>query len=550
MLKNQNFKIALYIRVSTEEQAFNPEGSVKSQEQRLREAVAWKNQKSNFGEIAGVYIDVGISAKDMRRPKLQKMLADMVAKKINLILVTDIARLSRNNRDFLSMWDMMHDHRCSFMSLKEDFDTTTAAGEMLLFQIMNFAQFERKQTSERVKANMLARCGRGLYNGGPIALGYRLHPEKKGYLEIEEDQANIVRVAFHAFLREGSLAATASWLNEKGYRPKSHLQGGGHLMRSGQFTVDNLQAMLRNKVYLGIKVYTHKGETKEAKAVWDAIIDEATFNRVGEILDKNRFKLRGIKGNRHPYILSGINFCLKCGQAMSGKSATGRNGKVPYYEHTHATKCDSSLKVKRYQCQPHRVPARIAEPIVWQEFSRFIQSETFVKELMEKVKALHAQNDDLQERKRLTDKIKGHDSQLEALAERMAILPKNVSPVHLFKQMEKIEAAKRNLQDELLRIEDEDYENRLAPLETINAFRSYVKGHVLENPDFNVRRRILQRLIRKVEIGEDRLRLHWNLDKHHYEQALQTISTPLKEGVLFFQKNGSPRLTNGHPTRT
>ena len=72
--KNQNFKIALYIRVSTEEQAENPEGSIRNQEDRLRQAVAYKNSLGNFGEIKGVFVDAGISAKDMRRPKLQELL--------------------------------------------------------------------------------------------------------------------------------------------------------------------------------------------------------------------------------------------------------------------------------------------------------------------------------------------------------------------------------------------------------------------------------------------------------------------------------------------
>jgi site-specific DNA recombinase len=96
--------------------------------------VSWKNRKSSYGEIAGIYIDAGISAKDMRRPRLQDMLKAVRAGRINLIMVTEISRLSRNNRDFLSMWDMVSEFKCGFMSQREDFDTTTAAGEMLMFQ--------------------------------------------------------------------------------------------------------------------------------------------------------------------------------------------------------------------------------------------------------------------------------------------------------------------------------------------------------------------------------------------------------------------------------
>jgi len=291
MLKNKNFNIGLYIRVSTEEQAENPEGSIKNQEQRLREAVTFRNKHSNFGQIFNVYVDAGISAKDMNRPALQSMLIDMSAQKINLIMVTEISRLSRNNRDFLNMWDMMSEVKCSFMSLREDFDTTTAAGEMLLFQLMNFAQFERKQTSERVSANILARASRGLYNGGTIPLGYKKYYTKNGSLDIDEPHATTVRTAFEAFLREGSLSRAARWMNDNGYKAKAHLEGGGSRMRIGHFTVDNLQAIIRNKAYIGIKTYTQKGEVKEVKAVWEPIVDEMIFQRANEKLTKNHSRL-------------------------------------------------------------------------------------------------------------------------------------------------------------------------------------------------------------------------------------------------------------------
>ena len=170
------FKIALYIRVSTEEQAENPEGSIRNQEDRLRQAVEYKNTHANFGKICGVYTDAGISAKDMRRPKLQELLRAIRQKEIDLVMVTELSRLSRNSRDFIEMWDMMRAHGCRFTSLREDFDTTNAAGELVLFQLMNLAQFERRQTSERVEANIAARAARGLYNGGPVPVGYKSIP--------------------------------------------------------------------------------------------------------------------------------------------------------------------------------------------------------------------------------------------------------------------------------------------------------------------------------------------------------------------------------------
>lgn len=91
--QKQQFKIGLYIRVSTEEQAENPEGSIRNQEDRLRQAVAYKNCHGNFGEIKGVFVDPRISAKDMRRPKLKELLRAIRAKEIDLVMVTELSRL-------------------------------------------------------------------------------------------------------------------------------------------------------------------------------------------------------------------------------------------------------------------------------------------------------------------------------------------------------------------------------------------------------------------------------------------------------------------------
>lgn len=546
MLKNKNFKIALYIRVSTEEQAENPEGSIKNQEQRLREAVAYRNRQSSFGQITGVYTDAGISAKDMNRPRLQDMLRDIRLRNINLVMVTELSRLSRNNRDFLSMWDMMHEQNCSFMSLREDFDTTTAAGEMLLFQLMNFAQFERKQTSERVAANILARAGRGLYNGGSIPLGFKKNHEKSGYLEIDEEHAATVKLAFATFLKEGSLSRTARWLNDNGYRSKAHLEGGGNKMRLGHFTVDNLQIILRNKAYVGIKVYRQKGELKETKAVWEAIVEDVVFNRVNEMLTSNKSKLKPItEKTKHPYILSGVAFCMSCGDHMPGKSATGRIGKVAYYEHSWATKRESCLSKKTFKCDPHRLQAKKIEPLVWSEFCKFLDSKEFISGLMEKVKAIHGQNDEEQERKRLKAKVCGLNSQLEALAERLALLPKTVSPIPLFKQMEKLELAKKEHEERLLEVKELNLDQRLVPLATFETFAKFASKSLKETTDFNVRRMILQKFIRRVEIGVDSVKIYWNLDKIFYERELK-IKTPPKGGVFIKSANvGSQSLTFG-----
>ncbi|MGZ6311384.1 MAG: recombinase family protein [Bdellovibrionota bacterium] len=246
-------RIALYIRVSTEEQAENPEGSIRNQEERLKQTVAFKNQEGAFGEIVAVFIDRARSGKDTNRPELQKLLTAIAKHEVTLVMVSELSRLSRSIRDFSEIWELMQKSGCGFLSLREAFDTTTAAGEMVLYTVANIAQFERRQIGERVTANMNARAARGLYNGGSVPVGYRLIEGRPGFLEPDPDQAPMVAQAFRAFVHEGSLAATAKWLNAQGLKLKRRGQGGGCKARLGYFTTSNLHDLLRNKMYVGVQ---------------------------------------------------------------------------------------------------------------------------------------------------------------------------------------------------------------------------------------------------------------------------------------------------------
>src|SRR5258708_6648459 len=123
----QGYKIGAYVRVSTDEQGENPEGSLKNQEERLRDTVRYKNQDGSFGEIVSVFIDTK-SAKDTNRPELQKLFTAIRRKEVNLVLVTELSRLTRSVRDFVEIWEMMRALGCRLLSLRENFDTTTAAG--------------------------------------------------------------------------------------------------------------------------------------------------------------------------------------------------------------------------------------------------------------------------------------------------------------------------------------------------------------------------------------------------------------------------------------
>ncbi|MFM8314793.1 MAG: recombinase family protein, partial [Deltaproteobacteria bacterium] len=407
MSKISSHKIALYIRVSTEEQASNPEGSIKSQEQRLRQHIEFKNLDSNFGSVTAVFIDRGKSGKNTNRPELQRLLKAIREKEVDFVLVTELSRLSRSIKDFSEIWELMRSVGCGFQSLREQFDTTTAAGEMVLYTMANLAQFERKQTSERISANFKARAERGLSNGGSSPVGYKCHPVKKGYLVVVEEEAKIVRAAFKTFLEEGCLSKAGLSLNNRGYKLPRRRENGNRRARLGHFTIENLHDILKNPAYMGKRRAIINEEPKLVKAVWEPIISETTFNRVQAILKKNHRRYKSPSEGRYPYQLSGLLFCKSCGDRLCGKTAHGRIGKVAYYEHSWATRRQACLNKKIFSCNPNRILAKTLEHHVWEKVEELLKRPETGTDLINKAKEKHGKSSHVTEIKRVKNKLLG-----------------------------------------------------------------------------------------------------------------------------------------------
>lgn len=340
-------KIGLYLRVSTEEQARVQEGSLISQRYRLEEYVKSRNVvNEGWGRIIGIYIDEARSGKDTNRPQYQELLKSIESNIIDTVLVTELSRLSRSIRDFCDFWEFLKARDAQFLSLREQFDTTTAAGEMMMFSIMNFAQFERKQTAERVSANFLARAKRGLYNGGQPPLGYNPDPTNRGTLKINENEASHVKRICEIFLEQGTLRATVDQLNREGISTKKWVRKDGVTICHGKWTPARLWYLLRNRHYVGDREINKnyratkssqvpKGcEYQITKAKWDPILPTDLFEAAQKQLEFNKARYTRRPDRVFDYIYSGIVFCADCGEDLVGLSGTGRRGmKYCYYAH-------------------------------------------------------------------------------------------------------------------------------------------------------------------------------------------------------------------------
>ena len=508
-------KIGLYIRVSTEEQASNPEGSIKSQEQRLRTHADFKNLENPFGEVVRVFVDRAKSGKDTNRPELQKLLAAIASREITLVMVTELSRLSRSIKDFSQMWELMRVHGCGFLSLREQFDTTSAAGEMVMYTIANIAQFERRQTSERISANFEARAERGLFNGGSIPLGYVLDPNRRGHLAVDSEQADLVRLIFKTFLIEETLPATGRKLNKAGIALPKKRAAGGSKPRVGHLMPSNLHRILTNPAYMGVRIFkSGDSATRSVPACWDPIVSGEDFEKVQAILKRNQFTNKRAMSRRYPFLLSGLVECATCKDRMPGKSATGKCAKIPYYAHGWSQKKVAYNDKPRNPCAgPIRILANIVEPLVWEKVLHVLLQPARAKAILDRAHELHAKNDVSLDAARLKAKLGNVEAQLEALAEHLASIPKGVSPAPIFGQMKKLEENKALLREQVNELEQTRNDSAVpVDLQTYLAFSQALKSGIQKLGD-DAKADIIRQMVSKVEVFPESICIHFKVGK-------------------------------------
>src|ERR1700691_2320592 len=207
-------RCAIYTRVSTEyglEQEFN---SLDNQREASK-AYIKSQAHEGWRLIRDPYNDGGFSGGSMDRPALQKLLVDVKAKRIDVIVVYKVDRLTRSLADFAKLVETFDAHGVSFVSVTQSFNTTTSMGRLTLNVLLSFAQFEREVTGERIRDKIAASKKKGMWMGGVVPLGYRVEDRA---LHIVEDHAEIVRSLFRRYLEAGSVVRLKQQLDAEGVR--------------------------------------------------------------------------------------------------------------------------------------------------------------------------------------------------------------------------------------------------------------------------------------------------------------------------------------------
>ena len=273
-------RCAIYTRVSTEhglEQDFN---SLDAQREAGRAYVksqtheGWRLVKESFD-------DGGFSGGSLERPALQRLLAAIRSRLIDVVVVYKVDRLTRSLADFAKLVEIFDAHGVSFVSVTQSFNTTTSMGRLTLNMLLSFAQFEREVTGERIRDKIAASKRRGMWVGGIVPLGYEVRERK---LVVREDEAQTIRLIFERYLALGSLPALQRDLRERGMVTRRRTLSSGRTVGGVPLTNGPLAHILRNRVYLG--ELNHKGASYPGEHA--AIVTRALFDAVQEKLTANR----------------------------------------------------------------------------------------------------------------------------------------------------------------------------------------------------------------------------------------------------------------------
>jgi len=324
-------KVAIYLRVSTEEQV--KEGySLEVQEEYLREYA-----KREQHQVHNMYKDDGISGYSMERPALIRLLRDAKDNKFDLVIVYKLDRFSRNLRDLLNIVEELSAYGVGFKSATEPFDTTNSTGKLMFQQLGSFAEFERNRIKERVFPGMIKGVLAGHWQGARFApFGYRYIKEKQ-LLELIPEEAEIVKMIYSMYLAGETTSTITAHLYHQCYKTRTGIKFHAKLVCD----------ILKNKFYTGKIIwnrrhYSKKEKTKggygkgyrylpggvsdvvEGQGKHTPIVSDDDFKRVQLRLANNRKPIRRIF-NKHEHLLTGILRCGLCGSGYLGMTNTANH---------------------------------------------------------------------------------------------------------------------------------------------------------------------------------------------------------------------------------
>jgi len=473
-------KAAIYIRVSTQEQA--REGySIAAQQEKL---IAYCKAKNWL--IHDIYIDGGFSGGNIDRPALKKMLNQI--DRFDIALVYKLDRLSRSQKDTLYLIEENFlSNNVDFVSLSESFDTTTPFGRAMIGILSVFAQLERETIKERAKMGKEKRAKEGLWRGGGnVPLGYDFENNE---LIVNEYESIQIKEIFRLYLEGNGLKKIADILNSKGYKIKD----------KSKWTTTQVSRVLKNKTYAGYVEY----DEEYYPGIHEAIIDEDIFDKAQKII-KKRSKNKITKSK---YLLGGLLWCGYCGARLKPSWSSPGKNKSKFYFYI----CYSKAKSPPHMVKDANCPSQIwkmekLDKKVVDELMKLPLSVDRIKKAYDKDKKVIQTFEDVQV---LEEKIKELEGQINRL---MDLYQKGTIPISVISErIEKLHEEKETIQNNISDIKNiQTTQDDGIPIEEILALLNNFHK-IWSEATFEEKKVILNDLINKIMVSNEEIEIYWNL---------------------------------------
>ena len=467
--------IALLARVSTQEQARDGY-SIDEQISRMTDyckAMNWTGIRT--------YIDAGYSGATTDRPALQELIRDVQAGHVEKVIVYKLDRLSRSQKDTLALIeDVFLKNGTDFISLTENFDTSSPFGKAMIGILAVFAQLEREQIKERMDMGKQGRAKQGKWHGGgnrPTGYDYI-----DGSLVINEYEAMQIRELFDLFLNGHSLKSIERTFNEKGY-----------LRQGRKWTRHATVYALSCPLYAGL--ITYKGEYY--KGLHEPIISRETYDRASALLQQMADDFAQTKkyaGGSYKSLLSGLIVCGNCGAKYCIKNQYSRGKRLQYYSCYSRNKTNPQM-IKDPNCMNKNYRMEVLDGIILDEIKKLATDPAGIREI--------ARQPEQDKRAIIQAEINRIDEQRSRLADLYALGSFSVS--ELQSKIEPLNEAKRKLQTEL-----EALSRTAAQMPTEAAERLVSSfSDIIARKNKNEIRALVDTIISKIVIQGEDIQIYW-----------------------------------------
>jgi site-specific DNA recombinase len=346
---NGRVRCAIYTRVSTEQGLDQDFNSLDAQYE-ASQAYIRSQAHAGWSLVRMKYDDGGFSGGNTERPALQRLLQDVRTNNIDVIVVYKVDRLTRSLADFAKLVELFDQHNVSFVSVTQQFNTTTSMGRLTLNVLLSFAQFEREVTSERIRDKVAASKRKGLWVGGRTPIGYTVKDRK---VVLVEPEAETVRTIFRLYLKLGSIGLLLAELRKRKIVTTVRITKSGRQIGGIPFTRGPLAHVLRNRFYVGQVDY--KGEILAGEQ--PPIVDRKLFDGVQAKLNQQRNNGNAVRTGSEALLIGKI--FDERGNRMTPSHTRKRGAKYRYYISSGLTQGQAQRAGK-----PQRMPAAEIEAAV------------------------------------------------------------------------------------------------------------------------------------------------------------------------------------------